>query len=80
MRGAGLFLGVELVRDRGTKEAAEPETRTVLNELRRIGVLVGRVGRYGNVLKIRPPIVFQPSHVERLLDALDRALDVASSG
>ena len=80
VRGAGLFLGVELVRERGTKEPAEAETRAVLNELRRIGVLVGRVGRYGNVLKVRPPIVFRPSHVERLLAALDRALDVASSG
>ena len=80
VRGAGLFLGVELVRERGTKEPAEAETRTVLNELRRIGVLVGRVGRYGNVLKIRPPIVFRSSHVERLLAALDRALDVASNG
>lgn len=80
VRGAGLFLGVELVRERGTKEPAGPETRTVLNELRRIGVLVGRVGLHGNVLKIRPPIVFQSSHVERLLAALDQALEVASDG
>ncbi len=80
VRGAGLFLGVELVRERATKEPAEAETRTVLNELRRNGVLVGRVGRHANVLKIRPPIVFQSSHVERLLDALDRALEVAVRG
>ena len=78
VRGAGLFLGVELVRDRGSREPAEPETRVVLNALRRTGVLVGREGRYGNVLKIRPPIVFQSSHVERLLAALDRALEVAA--
>lgn len=78
VRGAGLFVGVELVRDRGTKEPAGLETRAVLNELRRTGVLVGRVGRYGNVLKIRPPIVFRSAHVERLLAALDAALGVAS--
>ena len=80
VRGAGLFLGVELVRERGTKEPAGPETRAVQNELRRIGVLVGRTGRYGNVLKIRPPIVFRSSHVERLLEALDQALKVVAKG
>ena len=80
VRGAGLFIGVELVRDRATKEPAEPETRAVLNELRRIGVLVGREGRYGNVLKIRPPIVFQSTHVKRLLSALDEALEFAACG
>ena len=80
VRGAGLFLGVELVRDRGTKQPAEPETRRVLNELRRIGVLVGREGRHGNVLKIRPPIVFKACHVERLLAALDEALEIAARG
>ena len=80
VRGAGLFLGVELVRERGTRAPAESETRAVLNALRRIGVLVGREGRHGNVLKIRPPIVFQPVHVERLLAALDRALEIAARG
>ena len=80
VRGAGLFLGVELVRERRTQAPAESETRTVLNALRRGGVLVGREGRHGNVLKIRPPIVFQPSHVDRLLAALDRALEIAARG
>ena len=80
VRGAGLFIGVELVRDRATKEPAEPETRAVLNELRRVGVLVGREGRYGNVLKIRPPIVFRSTHVKHLLSALDQALEFAAGG
>ena len=78
VRGAGLFLGVELVRDRETREPAEAGTRAVLNALRRDGVLVGREGRHGNVLKIRPPIVFRSSHVERFLAALDQALEAAS--
>jgi len=43
-------------------------------------VLIGRDGLYGNVLKIRPPIVFQRSHVQRFLSALDETLsEVASS-
>ncbi len=50
----------------------------MLNALRHDGVLVGREGRYGNVLKIRPPIVFRSSHVERFLAALDRALEAAA--
>ena len=79
VRGSGLFLGVELVRERATREPAEPETRTVLNALRRDGVLVGREGRYGNVLKIRPPIVFRSSHVERFLATLDPALEEAAT-
>ena len=80
VRGAGLFIGVELVRDRATKEPAEPETRRVLNETRRAGALIGREGRHGNVLKIRPPLVFQSSHVERLLAVLDHALHRAAGG
>ena len=79
VRGAGLFLGVDLVGERGTKAPAEAEARTVLNELRRTGVLVGRVGLHGNVLKVRPPLVLQSSHAACFLAALDRALEVASS-
>ncbi len=78
VRGAGLFLGVELVKDRQSRAPAEAGTQAVLNALREDGVLVGREGRHGNVLKIRPPIVFQSSHVERFLAALDRALEAAS--
>ena len=78
VRGAGLFIGVELVRDRERREPAGPETRRVLNALRRDGVLVGVEGQYGNVLKIRPPIVFRSPHAARLIAALDRALEAAA--
>jgi 4-aminobutyrate aminotransferase-like enzyme len=80
IRGPGLFIGVELVRDRATREPAAVETRAVVNGMRNRGVLIGRDGLYGNVLKIRPPIVFQHSHVQRFLSALDETLsEVASS-
>ena len=80
VRGPGLFIGVELVRDRATREPAAVETRAVVNGMRNRGVLIGRDGLYGNVLKIRPPIVFQRSHVQRFLSALDETLsEVASS-
>jgi 4-aminobutyrate aminotransferase-like enzyme len=74
VRGAGLFLGVELVRDRTTLEPAAETARSVINRMRDDGVLIGLEGPLGNVLKIRPPLVFSVANADRLLDALDRAL------
>ena len=74
VRGMGLLVGVELIRDRQTLEPAEPETVRVLNHMRDNFVLVGREGPHGNVLKIRPPLAFHREHAEIVADALDRAL------
>ncbi len=74
VRGAGLFLGVELVRDRSTREPAPQETAAVVNMLRDRGVLVGLTGRHDNVLKLRPPLVFTEDNARQLVDALDRSL------
>jgi 4-aminobutyrate aminotransferase-like enzyme len=74
VRGMGLLVGVELVRDRQNLEPAEPETERVLNHMRDNLVLVGREGPHGNVLKIRPPLAFNREHAEIVADALDKAL------
>jgi 4-aminobutyrate aminotransferase-like enzyme/Ser/Thr protein kinase RdoA (MazF antagonist) len=74
VRGAGLFIGVELVRDRSTLEPAAKETADIANRMRDLGVLVGIEGPCGNVLKIRPPLVFDENHALQLTDALDQAL------
>ena len=74
VRGAGLFLGVELVRDRATREPDGALAARVVNGLRRRRVLVSNCGRNGNVLKLRPPLVFGREHGEILVDALDRTL------
>jgi len=74
VRGAGLFIGVELVRDHTTLEPARKETAAIANRMRDLGVLVGVEGPYGNVLKIRPPLVFNENHALQLTDALDQAL------
>ena len=74
VRGAGLFIGVELVRDRSTLEPATEETAAIINRMRELGVLVEIDGPHANVLKIRPPLVFDESHALQLTDALDRAL------
>ena len=74
VRGAGLFIGVELVRDRSTLEPATQETAVVANRMRELGVLVGIDGPHSNVLKIRPPLVFDENHALQLTDVLDQAL------
>jgi 4-aminobutyrate aminotransferase-like enzyme/Ser/Thr protein kinase RdoA (MazF antagonist) len=74
VRGAGLFIGVELVRNRSTLEPAKKETAAVANRMRELGVLVGTEGPCGNVLKIRPPLVFDENHALQFTDTLDRAL------
>jgi 4-aminobutyrate aminotransferase-like enzyme len=74
VRGSGLFIGVELVRDRATLEPAAKETAAVVNRMRELGVLVGREGPLGNVIKIRPPLVFDENHAQQLTDTLDQAL------
>ena len=74
VRGSGLFIGVELVKDQETMEPAGNETREILNTLRNNGVLVGEDSLHGNVLKIRPPMVFNESHVTILLKELENAL------
>ena len=50
------------------------ETTRVVNTMRRPGVLVGTTGRNGDVLKIRPPLMFELQHADLLLNALDQTL------
>ncbi len=66
VRGAGLFLGVQL-------DGREPTTR-VVNELRREGVLIGSAGRNADVLKIRPPLCFSQAEADMLVETLDVVL------
>jgi len=74
VRGAGLFAGVELVRDRETREPAPAVARAVMNGMRREGVLVGRTGLADNVLKVRPPLVFSRQPADRLVAVMDGVL------
>ncbi len=74
VRGAGLFTGLELVRDRGTREPDGPLALEVLEELRERGVLTSVAGPHGNVLKLRPPLAFAREDVGTLVTALDDSL------
>jgi 4-aminobutyrate aminotransferase-like enzyme len=74
VRGLGLFLGVELVRDRSSLEPAREEARYVVNRLRERGVLAGTDGPFANVLKLRPPLVFSDDDASLFLEILDQVL------
>ena len=73
VRGCGLYLGIELVDDNG---APAPELCIeAIEALRRHGILIGAAGRYGNVLKVRPPLCLQPEEAALLPEALASALE-----
>lgn len=74
VRGAGLFLGVELVTDRTAKNPAANQTRQVVNAMRERGVLISAAGPMENILKIRPLLAFEQEHAELFIDCLDKAL------
>jgi len=74
VRDKGLFLAVEMVKDRHTREPAPEESGRLINLMRERGVLISRVGRFDSVLKLRPPLVFRQEHAELLLDTLDDCL------
>lgn len=74
VRGSGLFIGVELVKDQQTLEPAIDETKKVMNYLRNNNVLIGQDSLLGNVLKIRPPMVFNKDHASILLNVLEQAI------
>ncbi|MCA0271592.1 MAG: aspartate aminotransferase family protein [Proteobacteria bacterium] len=74
VRGYGLFFGAEIVLDRGTKAPATKYTTRVVNEMRRRGVLMNKLGIHYNTLKIRPPMPFSQDHAELMLDTLDGVL------
>lgn len=74
VRGSGLFLGVELVRDRRTLEPAGDEAAYAVERLRELGVLAGTDGPFRNVLKIRPPLCFSEADADLFVTALDAVL------
>jgi 4-aminobutyrate aminotransferase-like enzyme len=74
VRGSGLFLGVELVRDRVTLEPAGEEASFVANRMREEGILLGTDGPFHNVVKIRPPMPFSTADADELAATLERVL------
>jgi len=73
VRGRGLMIGVDLVKDRDTKEPARLECAQVFETARELGLLIGKAGLHGNVLRIKPPMCITESDARFLLEVLDRA-------
>ncbi|HEX5472439.1 MAG TPA: aminotransferase class III-fold pyridoxal phosphate-dependent enzyme, partial [Lacipirellulaceae bacterium] len=74
VRGLGLMLGVELVRDRVTKEPATAETADIVERMKDRGVLVGKGGLFGNTLRIKPPMCIAKDDADYLAAMLDEVL------
>ena len=70
VRGQGLFIGIELVRDRQTREPAPAEATALVNRMKDRGILLSTDGPHHNVIKIKPPIVFSRRDADALVDGL----------
>ncbi|QTF08895.1 aspartate aminotransferase family protein [Brenneria izadpanahii] len=77
VRGAGLFIGFELVSDREAKTPDKQLALDVIERLRAEHVLTSVAGPHGNVLKLRPPLAFQEQDIDWLVGALDKALSAS---
>ena len=75
VRGHGLFLGVELVRDKVSLEPADTEARQLVNAMKDRGVLLSTDGPLHNVIKIKPPLVLDEADIDMTLRLLDDVLD-----
>lgn len=75
VRGRGLMLGIELVRDEkaGDRTPAADTTLAVLEETRKRGLLIGRGGLYGNVLRVAPPLIVSRRDVDDALKTLEES-------
>jgi len=74
IRGRGLLLGMELVKERKSKEHASEETARLMDLCKDRGVLLGKGGLRGNVLRIAPPMTINAEQVDQLLEAIDQSL------
>src|SRR5207248_1480639 len=75
LRGKGLLLGIELVKDRKSKEPARDECARVMENCKDMGLLVGRGGLWGQVIRLSPPMCLNEQDADFLIDALDCAFE-----
>jgi 4-aminobutyrate aminotransferase len=73
VRGMGLLQAMELVKDRKTKEPAPKETNRLLDEARKAGLIIGKGGLYGNVIRMSPPLNISKADVDEAIKMLDTA-------
>jgi 4-aminobutyrate aminotransferase-like enzyme/Ser/Thr protein kinase RdoA (MazF antagonist) len=73
VRGLGLMLGIDLVKDRRSKEPATERAGRVVERCRELGVLMGTDGPYDNVIKLRPALIFSQANADHLMQVLAQA-------
>ena len=74
VRGKGLFLGIEIIKDLETLEPDKQVTHKIVNEMRNSKILLSSDGPDHNVIKIKPPMVFNSSNALFLVETLDKVL------
>jgi alanine-glyoxylate transaminase/(R)-3-amino-2-methylpropionate-pyruvate transaminase len=73
VRGRGLMIGVELVKDHQTKEPGKTECARVMELAREMGLLIGKGGLWGQTIRIKPPLCLTLADADFLLEVLDAA-------
>ncbi len=79
VRGMGLLLALELVEDRATKQPSPKGTNAVMEEARKRGLLIGKGGFYGNVIRMSPPLNISKADVDEAARILDESFDVVKA-
>jgi 4-aminobutyrate aminotransferase len=74
VRGMGLMQAIEFVKDRKTKEVAPQETQAMIEAMREEGLLMGKGGLHGNVIRMSPPLTIGKREVDDAVERMDRAL------
>ena len=78
VRGKGLFIGAELVKDMKTQEPAPKMAQIIINQMKEIGILLSTDGPHNNVLKIKPPMVFSRENAQLVINSLEKLLSKLS--
>ncbi|MHA2396964.1 MAG: aminotransferase class III-fold pyridoxal phosphate-dependent enzyme, partial [Candidatus Thorarchaeota archaeon] len=73
VRGKGLMIGIELVKDLTTKEPAKDESKRFVEQMKNDGVLIGLGGIFKNVLRLQPPLVITEEQAKTVLNKMDKA-------
>jgi 4-aminobutyrate aminotransferase-like enzyme len=78
VRGYGLFIGIEMIKDSDTREPNAASAELLSNRLKDKGFLVSYAGKFNNVLKIRPPLIFSHENAAEFLVAFDECMEEMS--
>jgi 4-aminobutyrate aminotransferase-like enzyme len=74
VRGKGLVMGLEFVKDKRSKEPSPELTKQVIEQCANHGLLVGAVGMFGNVIRVAPPLVITREEIDESVEIMDRVL------